>query len=114
MKCDAKELLKKAYKNIYAHNCPKIVGYLTPVSQEELDSEWATEADVIEYIENGLKDDTEWVFVCYTEFGWFVQEMVWSEEPSPTKPSYSFYYEDWFKDGKLMDFEQESPFDCFN
>ena len=114
MKCDAKELLRYAHKNIYAHNCLRASGYLTPISQEELDSEWATEADVVEYIENGLKDDTEWVFVCYTEFGWFVQEMVLTDEPSTDKPSYSLYWEDWYKDGQLMDFEVESPFEYFN
>lgn len=109
MNYNPQELLKNAEKLGYAHNCPKLTGWLTPISQEKLDSAWATEADVIEYIESYL--DLSLVFVACTEFGWFVQEMVWSESSSPTKPSYSLDYEDWYKDDKLMDFELDSPFD---
>lgn len=112
MNHNPEDLLKKAEENAYAHNCTKLTGWLTPISQEQIDSEWGSEADVVEYIDNYLDLEESLVFVCCTEFGWFVQEMVWSEA-SPTKPSFSLDYEDWYKDGKLMDFELDSPFDYF-
>jgi len=112
MDYNIQDLLKKAEETSSAHSCTKLTGWLTPISQEQIDSEWGTEADVIEYIENYL--DESLVFVFCTEFGWFVQEVVWSDEARPTKPSYSLCYEDWYKDGKLMDFGLETPFDFIN
>jgi hypothetical protein len=116
MNYSPQDLLKKAekYRNDvtdsrYAHNCPKRTGWLTPISQEFIDSERGTETDVIEYIENYL--DESLVFVCCTEYGWYIQEMVWSEESRPNKPCYSLDNEDWYKDGELM---LENPFDYFN
>jgi hypothetical protein len=109
MDYNLQNLLKKAEEHAYAHSVPKRTGWLTPISQELIDSEWGTEADVIEYIENYL--DESQVFVGCTEFGWIVQEVVWSEESRPNKPCYSLDNEDWYKDGKLM---LDSPFDYFN
>jgi len=89
MNYSPQDLLKKAekYRNDvtdsrYAHNCPKRTGWLTPISQEFID-----------------------------EYGWYIQEMVWSEESRPNKPCYSLDNEDWYKDGELM---LENPFDYFN
>lgn len=101
-------LLKKAEEHAYAHNVPKRTGWLIPISQELIDSEWGTEADVIEYIENYLNEPQ--AFVVCTEFGWIVQGVVWSEESIPNAPCYSLDNEDWYKDGKLM---LDSPFDWY-
>ena len=111
-KASAQYLVETAYAQVYAHNCPYDNGWMTTISQESIDIESGTEAGVVEYILS--LPETACVFVCSTEYGWFVQEMSWSPEPVQGKPNYSLEYDDWYRDGKLMDFELESPFEYFN
>lgn len=92
---NAKDLLKRVEKAGYAHNCPKRTGWLTPVSQELIESPLCDEDDVIEYIETYL--DEPLVLVTRTKFGWYIQKVEWSKEPSPVNPSFSLTHKDWFK-----------------
>ena len=112
-KVQANALISRALDDAYAHTCPNNSGCLVPVTTRPMETTWATKDDVLEYIVSLIKEKySDYVFVCYTEPAWFIQDMEYHQEVKDASVAYfSIEKDDWYKDGKLVNFAMDSPFD---
>jgi len=71
-----------------------------------METTWATKDDVLKYIMSLIEENySDYILVCYKEPAWFIQDMEYHlEVKDASVVYYSLEKDDWYKDGKLVNF----------